>query len=84
MSSQGEPSKGESSKDKAEEPTSDYREPGFWEVVMSVLAAAIGVQNSKNRERDFTYGNPLVFIVAGLIFTVLFILTIVGIVYLVL
>ena len=60
------------------------QEPTFWQVVMSVLAAAIGVQNSENRERDFTHGNPLVFIVAGLIFTVLFILTIVGIVYLVL
>ena len=51
---------------------------------MSVLAAAIGVQNRENRERDFTHGNPLVFIAAGLIFTVVFILTIVGIVYLVL
>lgn len=62
----------------------ELKEPSFWEVVMSVLAAAIGVQNAKNRERDFTRGNPLVFIVAGLIFTVLFVLTIVGVVYLVL
>ena len=62
----------------------DQQEPGFMEVTMSVLAAAIGVQNSKNRERDFTRGNPLVFIAAGLIFTVLFVLTIVGVVYLVL
>jgi len=60
------------------------KSPGFWQVVMSVLAAAIGVQNRENRERDFTHGNPLVFIAAGLIFTVVFILTIVGIVYLVL
>ena len=37
----------------------EAREPGFWEVVMSVLAAALGVQTSKNRERDFTKGNPL-------------------------
>ncbi len=51
---------------------------------MSVLAAALGVQNRKNRERDFTHGNPVVFIVAGLIFTVLFVLTLVGVVYLVL
>ena len=62
----------------------DQGEPGFLEVVMSVIAAAFGVQNSANRERDFTRGNPLVFIVAGLIFTVLFVLTIVGVVYLVL
>ena len=58
--------------------------PGFWEVVMSVLAAALGVQTSKNRERDFTRGNPLVFIAAGLIFTVLFVLTLIGVVNLVL
>jgi len=59
-------------------------EPSFFQVTMSVLAAAIGVQNAKNRERDFTRGNPLVFIAAGLIFTVLFVLTVVGVVYLVL
>ena len=58
--------------------------PGFREVVMSVLAAALGVQTSKNRERDFTRGNPLVFIAAGLIFTVLFVLTLIGVVNLVL
>ena len=62
----------------------EVREPGFWEVVMSVLAAALGVQTSKNRERDFTKGNPLVFIAAGLIFTVLFVLTLIGVVNLIL
>ena len=62
----------------------ELSEPSFLEVTMSVLAAAIGVQNAKNRERDFTRGNPLVFIAAGLIFTVLFVLTVVGVVYLVL
>jgi hypothetical protein len=59
-------------------------EPGFWEVVMSVLAAALGVQTSKNRERDFTKGNPLVFFAAGLIFTILFVLTLIGVVNLIL
>lgn len=62
----------------------DGAEPGFLAAMFSVMAAAIGVQNSKNRERDFTRGNPLVFIAAGLTFTVLFILTLVGVVYLVL
>ena len=47
------------------------------------MAAAFGVQNSKNRERDFTTGNPLVFIAAGLIFTILFVLTIIGVVNLI-
>ena len=60
------------------------KEPSFMEVAMSVIAAAFGVQNSRNRERDFSRGNPLVFIAAGIIFTVVFILAIVGVVYLVL
>ena len=64
--------------------TEDLREPTLREVTMSVLAAAIGVQSAKNRERDFTRGNPLVFVTAGLIFTVVFVLTLVGIVHLVL
>ena len=42
-------------------------------VVKSVFAAGLGVQSSKNRERDFTQGSPKAFIVAGLIFTLLFI-----------
>ncbi|MGV0036026.1 MAG: DUF2970 domain-containing protein [Candidatus Azotimanducaceae bacterium WSBS_2022_MAG_OTU7] len=62
----------------------DAHKPRFREVVMSVLAAALGVQTSKNRERDFTHGNPLVFIAAGLVFTILFVLTLVGIVNLIL
>ena len=62
----------------------EQQEPTTWEVIKSVLAAALGVQNSKNRERDFTHGNPIVFIFGGLIFTVVFVLTIVGVVFLVL
>jgi hypothetical protein len=58
--------------------------PSILEVVFSVFAAAFGVQNSKNSERDFTTGNPIVFIVAGLIFTILFVMTIIGVVSLVL
>ena len=72
-----------SEKDKT--PTAeDTHEPRFWEVVMSVMAAALGVQSSKNRKRDFTRGNHLVFIGAGVIFTILFVLTLVGIVNLIL
>ena len=46
-------------------------------VVQSTLAAAIGVQSKKNRERDFEEGNAGTFIVAGILFTVLFVATIV-------
>ena len=42
------------------------------QVVSSVLAAGLGVQSSKNRERDFKQGRFGVFIAAGIIFTLLF------------
>lgn len=51
--------------------------PGFGQVVLSTLAAAIGVQSSKNRERDFKGGSIKTYIVAGIIFTALFVLTLV-------
>jgi hypothetical protein len=47
--------------------------PNPLQVVGSVLAAAFGVQSSRNRERDFTRGSFGPFIAAGIIFTVLFI-----------
>ena len=57
---------------------------GFWQVVFSTLASFFGVQSQKNRERDFQHGNPAAFITAGLILTVLFILTVVAVVRMVL
>ena len=53
-------------------------------VVSSVFAAGLGVQSSKNRERDFKQGRAGVFIAAGIIFTLLFIATVVTVVQLVL
>ena len=54
------------------------------QVISSVFAAGLGVQSSKNRERDFKEGRAGVFIAAGLIFTLLFIGVMVLIVQLVL
>lgn len=54
--------------------------PTLLQVVASVLAAAFGVQSTANRERDFTQGSATTFIIAGLVFTVLFIMTIIGVV----
>ncbi len=56
----------------------------FWQVVFSTLASFFGVQTQKNRERDFSKGNPLAFIVAGLVLTTLFILSVVAVVRVVL
>ena len=58
--------------------------PGLKNVVGSVLSAAFGVQSSKNRERDFKHGKARVFIVTGVVFTVLFIATVFLVVKLVL
>ena len=54
------------------------------QVVSSVMAAGLGVQSSKNRERDFKHGRLGVFIAAGIIFTLLFIGTVFTVVQLVL
>lgn len=56
----------------------------FWRVVISVIQASFGVQNPANRERDFKQGRMLPFIVAALLFTGVFILTLVLIVNMVL
>lgn len=50
----------------------------------SVLWAALGVQSSKSRERDFTQGKFSHFVILGVAFTLGFILVLVGVVKLVL
>lgn len=54
------------------------------QVAQSVLAASIGVQSNRNRERDFRKGSARTFIIAGVIGTLLFILTVYTVVTLVL
>lgn len=64
-------------------PQQQQKPPGLRALLQSVLAAALGVQSSKNRERDFTNGKASHFIVAGIVFTFLFIATVATIVNLV-
>ncbi len=66
------------------EPSDEPESVGFFQVVGSTIAAALGVQSSKNRERDFSRGKASHFIVAGIIFTVVFALSVVAVVQLVL
>ncbi|MFI3155046.1 MAG: DUF2970 domain-containing protein [Methylococcaceae bacterium] len=47
--------------------------PTITQVIKSVLAAAIGVQSNDNRQKDFTHGSLSTYVIAGLIFTVLFV-----------
>lgn len=66
---------------KETKPESDnHASPGFLSVVLSTLAAAIGVQSGRNQARDFSHGKVGHYIAAGLIFTVIFIVSLVVIV----
>lgn len=65
-----------------EEPES--KKPSILQTAQSVLAAAMGVQSHRNRERDFSQGSAKAYIIAGLIGTVLFVLAVFTIVKLVL
>ena len=44
-----------------------------WQVLHSTLAAALGVQSRKNRARDFEHGKASHFIIAAILFTLVFI-----------
>ena len=52
------------------------QKPSLMDIVKSVMAAGFGVQSSKNQERDFKHGKARTFIIAGIIFTVLFVITV--------
>jgi hypothetical protein len=56
----------------------------LWQVIKSTLAAAFGVQTEAARQRDFTRGSPAVFIIAGLVFTAVFVVVLLVIVNVVL
>jgi hypothetical protein len=58
--------------------------PSFASVLWSVVASMFGVQSTRRREADFTHGKPIHYILVGLLVTVVFILTIWGVVKLVL
>lgn len=61
----------------------DARTPSFVNVLGSVLASMFGVQSNRKREEDFTHGKPWQYILIGLLATVVFVLTVWGVVQLV-
>lgn len=65
-------------------PEKDAEKLNPLQVVASVLAAGLGVQSSKNRERDFKQGRMGVFIAAGIVFTLFFIASVMFVVQMVL
>ena len=62
----------------------DERPLTFWQIAASTAAAAFGVQKRANRERDFNRGKPIHFIIAGIVFTAVFVLIVVSVVQFVL
>jgi hypothetical protein len=59
------------------------KSPSLLSVFGSVLSSMFGVQSSRKREQDFTHGKPSHYIIVGLILTLVFILTVWGVVQLV-
>ena len=49
----------------------------LFQVMGSVFAASFGVQSRENQVRDFNRGKPVHFIIAGLAFTVMFLVTLI-------
>ena len=66
------------------QPDDKPRDLSLLQVAGSILAAAFGVQSSKNRERDFSRGKPHQFIILGVAFTAAFVLLVVAVVNIVL
>jgi hypothetical protein len=58
--------------------------PGVLKVLQSVLAGALGVQSDKRRQEDFSGHSAWPYIIAGIIFTVGFVITLIVVVKLVL
>ena len=51
----------------------ERKEPSLLDVTRSVLWAFLGVQNSKNHERDFKHGKASQYIIVGLVGVAIFI-----------
>ena len=58
----------------------DKNIPSLLDVARSVLWAFIGVQKSKNHERDFKHGKPSQYIIVGLIAVAIFIAILISVV----
>ncbi|MDH5369419.1 MAG: DUF2970 domain-containing protein [Gammaproteobacteria bacterium] len=58
----------------------DKQTPSLLDVARSVLWAMLGVQKSKNHERDFKYGKPSQYIIVGLVGVAIFITIIIMVV----
>jgi hypothetical protein len=61
--------------------TDEKKKLSLVHILTSVFAAAVGVQSKKNQEKDFNgKGSIYIYMAAGIIFTFLFVITVVTIV----
>lgn len=56
----------------------------WWETLKSVFMSFIGVQKHKNRQRDFSQGNPIRFVIMGFVLTIIFVVSLIVVVNLIL
>ncbi len=54
--------------------------PGLLGVIQSVLAALFGVQSEKKRQQDFEHGRASDYILVGIIFVIMFVLSLIWLV----
>lgn len=67
---------GSNTKDTDKQP----EKPGLSRLMVSLLAGLVGVQSDKNRVSDFSSGRIWPFIIGGVVFTVLFVFSLIGLV----
>jgi hypothetical protein len=58
----------------------EQQELSWIQMILSTLAAVIGIQSSKNRKRDFTHGEIKKFIVVAIGFTLCFLVALISLV----
>jgi len=56
------------------------KSPGILSVIGSVLAAMVGIQSDKNRERDFKQGNIGNYIFVGIVVVAVFVFVLIKVV----
>ncbi len=56
------------------------KKPRVSKLLISLLAGLVGVQSDKNRISDFSSGSIWPFIIGGVLFTVLFVFSLIGLV----
>jgi len=70
----------EQQQDNADSTKSRLKPLGLLAIVWSVIAALFGVRDHKKHERDVTEGNLIQFVVVGVIFVFIFVLSLIWIV----